>query len=69
VARERARAIVRAKHRRSYGKAALLLAACAEVLQGRGQPARAQELVRRLREEFPRHSAFQEELDAALHRR
>lgn len=69
VARERVRAIVRAKHRRAYGKAALLLAACAEVLQGRGQPARAQELVRQLREEFPRHSAFQEEVEAALHRR
>ncbi|MFY0583094.1 hypothetical protein ACN28S_60295 [Cystobacter fuscus] len=52
VARERARAIVREKHRRSYGKAALLLAACAEVLQRRGQPARAQEFLRRFREEF-----------------
>ncbi|HYO53258.1 hypothetical protein [Archangium sp.] len=69
VARERARAIVREKHRRSYGKAALLLAACAEVLQRRGQQTRAQEFPRRFREEFPRHSAFQEELDAALHRR
>ncbi len=69
VTRERARAIVREKHRQSYGKAALLLAACAEVLQRRGQQARAQEFARRFREEFPRHSAFQEELDAALHRR
>ena len=67
VARERARAIVREKHRRSYGKAALLLAACAEVLQRRGQPARAEELLHRFREEFPRHSAFQAELGAALH--
>ncbi|HEX5751993.1 MAG TPA: hypothetical protein VFZ09_37585 [Archangium sp.] len=69
VARERARAIVREKHRRSYGKAALLLAACAEVLQRRGQPARAPELLHRFREEFPRHSAFQAELDAAMHQR
>ncbi|WNG13687.1 hypothetical protein [Cystobacter fuscus] len=69
VARERARTIVRQKHRRSYGKAALLLAACAEVLQRRGQPARAQEFLRRFREEFPRHSAFQAELDAAMHPR
>ncbi|WNG23107.1 hypothetical protein F0U62_02950 [Cystobacter fuscus] len=67
VAHERARAIVREKHRRSYGKAALLLAACAEVLQRRGQPARAQEFLRRFREEFPRHSAFHAELDAAMH--
>ncbi|OJH36062.1 hypothetical protein [Cystobacter ferrugineus] len=67
VARERARAIVREKHRRSYDKAALLLAACAEVLQRRGQPTRAQEFLRRFREEFPRHSAFQAELDTAMH--
>jgi hypothetical protein len=66
VTQERARAIVREKYRRSYGKAALLLAACAEVLQRRGQQARAQEFLRRFREEFPRHSAFQAELDEAL---
>jgi hypothetical protein len=69
VARERARAIVRGQHRRSYGKAALLLAACAEVLRRREEPERAQQMLRRFREEFPRHSAFQAELDAAVHRR
>ncbi len=52
-----------------YSKATMLLAACAEVLEARGEPARANELLSRFREGFPQHRAFQAELDEALRRR
>ena len=68
VTRARVNAIVGHQHRGSYAKAAVLLAACAEVLRLRGQPAEADALVDRARRRFHRHHAFQRELDAALRR-
>jgi uncharacterized Zn finger protein len=70
VAQQRAEAIVSEKHRRSYAKAARLIAACAEVLRLRGQPDSARSLVDELREQFRRHRASRSvaELDAATGR-
>ncbi len=65
VAEKHAEAIVRGKHRRSYGKAALLAAAVAETLNRREQEAEATKLIEKLRNQFPRHRAFQDELRAA----
>jgi len=61
-------AIVGHQHRGSYAKAAVLLAACAEVLRLREKPAEADALVDRVRRRFHRHLAFQRELNAALRR-
>jgi len=69
VARKRASTIVSRQHRRSYDKAAVLLAACAEVLWLRGEEGRGNVLLAGFREGFRRHRAFQAELDAAVGRR
>lgn len=66
VARKRASTLVSRKHRRSYDKAAALLAACAEVLWLHGEQARGNVLLAGFREGFRRHRAFQAELDKAL---
>ncbi|HEX5752472.1 MAG TPA: hypothetical protein VFZ09_40075 [Archangium sp.] len=66
LARERASAIVSRQHRRSYAKAAWLLAAAAEVLWLHGEQARGNLLLAGFREGFRRHRAFQAELDAAV---
>ena len=66
VTRTRVKAIVGDQHRRSYGKAARLTAACAEVLRLRGEAEAARAFVDELRERFPRHRAFQGELDTAM---
>ena len=66
VARKRASSIVSRQYRRSYDKAAVLLAACAEVLWLRGEEARGNVLLAGFREGFRRHRAFQAELDAAV---
>lgn len=66
VARKRASAIVSGLHRRSYDKAAVLLAACAEVLRLRGDEGRGDVLLAGFREGFRRHRAFQAELDKAV---
>ena len=68
VTRARVNAIVGHQHRGSYAKAAVLLAACAEVLRLREKPAEADALVDRVRRRFHRHLAFQRELNAALRR-
>lgn len=68
VARQRANAIVSNQHRGSYGKAAVLTVACAEALRLRGDKAAADALVNEVRSRFPRHRAFQAELEAALQR-
>lgn len=66
VARKRVSSIVSRQHRRSYGKAAVLLAACAEVLWLLGEQARGNLLLAGFRESFRRHRAFQAELDEAV---
>ena len=68
VAQQRVDAIVGNKHRRSYDKAAVLTVACAEVLRLRGNQAAADALVNDVRRRFPRHRAFQAEMDNALWR-
>lgn len=68
VSERRAAAIAEEQHRGAYPRAAALAAACAEVLNARGQEGEAAALLDRLKGRFPRHSAFQRELDAALAR-
>lgn len=63
----RVNAIVGAQHRKGYDKAALFVAACAEVVQLEN-PSEANALVNNVRQRFPRHRAFQAELKAAQHR-
>jgi hypothetical protein len=65
IGERRACAIVEDLHRQSYEKAAVLTAACAEVLRLRGQPEPAAALLERMRTRFPRHRAFQNELKLA----
>ncbi|MBV8555009.1 MAG: hypothetical protein JO116_05560 [Planctomycetaceae bacterium] len=62
VGERRACAIVEKLRRNSYDKAAVLTAACAEVLRLRNQAEPAAGLLERMRTRFPRHRAFQEEL-------
>ena len=66
VAQQRVDAIVGNQYRRSYGKAAMLIAACAEVLRLRGEGKEAGTLLDDVRYRFPRHRAFQAELKAAV---
>ena len=68
VTERRAEAIVEQQHRGAYPRAAALVAACAEALNAQGQDSEAAALVERLKARFPRHSAFQRELDAAIGR-
>lgn len=63
IANRRVDAIVGGQHRGSYDKAALLITACAEVLHMRGEKDRASELLTNVRERYPRHRAFQTELN------
>lgn len=66
VAQKRAEAIVSGQHRKSYDKAAIVMVACAEVLRLRGEREAASGVVNGIRSRFPRHSAFQSELKAAV---
>ena len=66
VARKRTDAIVGNQRRRSYGKAAVLTVACVEVLELRGAPKEANELLQETRDRFPRHRSFQRELSQAV---
>ena len=68
IAKQRMDDIVSNLHRRSYGKAAQLIAACAEVWQARGQTDKAEAMLNGARESYPRHRAFQSELDTAMER-
>jgi hypothetical protein len=68
VAQRRIDAIVSNQHRGSYDKAALLLAACAELLRLLGKAQEAAALLDTVRQRFPRHRAFQTELQAAVRR-
>ena len=58
----RASGIVEKLRRKSYDKAAVITAACAEVLRLRSQPKPAAGLLERMHTRFPRHRAFQDEL-------
>jgi hypothetical protein len=66
VANRRVNAIVGGQKRDSYGKAATLITACAEVLHLRGRAAQAYELLAEVRDHFPRHRSFQSKMKAAL---
>jgi hypothetical protein len=66
VAQQRVDAIVGNKHRGSYDKAAVLTVACAKVLRLRGNQTAADALVSDVRGRFPRHRAFQAEMETAL---
>jgi len=68
VAQRRIDAIVSNQHRGSYDKAALLLAACAESLRLLGKAQEATALLDEVRQRFPRHRAFQTEVQAAIRR-
>jgi hypothetical protein len=65
VGERRACAIVEKLRRKSYDQAAVVTAACAEVLRLRDQPEAAAGLLERMRTRFPRHRAFQDELKSA----
>ena len=69
VAQRRVNAIVGNQHRGSYGKAAVLIAACAEVLCLRGDAGRADALLNDVRNRFPRHRSFQAELKMVVQQR
>jgi hypothetical protein len=56
------------QHRRSYDKAARLTAACTETLLSQGKTEEAESFLHDARNRFPRHRAFQSELDTAAHR-
>lgn len=68
VAKQRTDDIVSNQHRGSYGKAAVLTAACAEMLQAQGKAEEADALLDDVRNRYPRHRAFQSEMDAAMAR-
>jgi len=68
IARQRVNAIVSNKHRKAYDRAAMLIAACAEVLRLQGADREATALLNEVRTRFPRHRAFQAELKAAIAR-
>ena len=61
-------AIVGAKHRQSYYKAANLLVALAEVLANRGMKSNGTDLIERYRQKYRRHSAFRQELNVTASR-
>jgi hypothetical protein len=68
IANRRVDAIVGGQHRGSYEKAAILITACAEVLDLRGEKDQANGLLSAVRNRFPRHRAFQAELNSAIRR-
>jgi hypothetical protein len=65
IGERRADAIVENLRRRSYDKAAAIVAACAEVLRLHDRKDEADRLLERVRERYPRHRAFQDELARA----
>lgn len=68
VTKQRVNAIVSNQHRGSYDRAAVLLAACAETLRLLGNPMEAHALLDETCQRFPRHRAFQTEVNAAVQR-
>jgi hypothetical protein len=68
LALRRAEEALANQRRRGYESAAVLAAACAEVLRARGQGRAASALLDGLRTRYPRHAAFQDELRKAVGR-
>jgi tetratricopeptide (TPR) repeat protein len=66
VARQRVENIVSNQRRGSYGKAAMLTVACTEALRLHGNASGGNAFLETIRTRFPRHSAFQAELRAAI---
>lgn len=66
VANKRVDGIVSNKDQGSYGKAPTLTVACVEVLNLRGKGREAERLISDVRNRFPRHRAFQAELNTAV---
>ena len=66
IARQRVAGIVSNQHRGSYGKAATLTVACVEALRLGGNASGGNAFLEAVRTRFPRHSAFQAELRAAI---
>lgn len=66
VAHDRVEAIVRARHRNAYARAAKLVAAVAEGRALAGGRAEARRVIEEIRQEFGRFYAFRGELDAAV---
>ena len=67
VANQRVDAIVGNQKRGSYGKAAVLITACAETVRLRDGDKEADALLNDVRNRYPRHRAFLAELDASSH--
>jgi tetratricopeptide (TPR) repeat protein len=65
---KRVDAIVGNQHRGSYHKAAGLLVAMAETLAKRGERQEGVNLIEKYRSRYPRHSAFRNEVSAAMQR-
>ena len=66
AAEARVNAIVSNNHRRAYDRAALLTVASYETMLAIQNEKEAKNFVNRIRDRFPRHSAFQRELQALL---
>jgi len=66
VAKNRVNTIVGKKYRKSYEKAATLIAACSEVLKLRGDAEGMEEILNETRGRFPRHRSFQAALTKQL---
>ena len=66
TAAARCEGIVGRQHRGAYPRAASAVAACHETACARGQPRVGEQLVERMRSQYPRHSAFQRALREAL---
>src|SRR5690554_74040 len=66
TATERCHSIVSGQHRKAYARAATCVALCRETAQAMGQAASGDDLVQRIRQRYPRHTAFQRALDQAL---
>lgn len=66
TAAERCHSIVSGQHRKAYPRAAACVALCQETAVAMKWPALGENLVRQVRQRYPRHSAFQRALDEAL---
>ena len=69
IALKRVRAIVSKKHRNAYERAARVLIGCIEALESAGQKKEGEALLKKVKEEFPRHSAFWREIRSLMERK
>ncbi|MCH4562707.1 tetratricopeptide repeat protein [Halomonas sp. EGI 63088] len=63
TATERCHAIVSNRHRKAYDRAATCIAVCVETASAMGRAAVGRALLCRVRQRYPRHTAFQRALD------